>query len=71
MKGKECIEVTSLWPSLQHRDQLIQERKGDAAVLVDIPRTPGAEEFGRSPDDAVGNVYREGEGTAETRPKVS
>ncbi len=29
---------------------MIHERQTDPAILVDIPQTPGAEEFGRSTD---------------------
>ncbi|KAK3714667.1 hypothetical protein LTR37_007647 [Vermiconidia calcicola] len=32
------------------RERRISERKVDPAVLVDIPKTPGAEEFGKSED---------------------
>ena len=34
----------------QRREKIMHERKADPAVLVDIPQTPGAEEFGRSED---------------------
>lgn len=36
--------------SLQAREKVIEERKGDPSVLVDVPSTPSAEEFGRSED---------------------
>lgn len=32
----------------QRKEQLHSERKGDPAVLVDIPQTPGAEELAKS-----------------------
>ncbi|KAK3046579.1 hypothetical protein LTR09_011927 [Extremus antarcticus] len=44
------------------RQKLIDERQGDAAVLVDVPQTPGAEEFGKS-EDAEGHV--------STKPRAS
>lgn len=44
---------------MQKRQQLIQERKGDAAVLADIPGTPAAEEFSKSSDPEA-KVSKEG-----------
>jgi len=36
--------------SVQERKKVTEERKGDPSVLVDVPSTPSAEEFGRSED---------------------
>lgn len=37
--------VVADWRTYQKRKQLLLERKGDPAVLVDIPKTPGADEL--------------------------
>ena len=38
---------------------MMQQRKSDAAVLADVPQTPGAEEFSKS-SDAEGKVSKDG-----------
>lgn len=40
---------------IEQRARLMLDRKGDKGVLVDIPGTPSAEEFGRS-EDAEANT---------------
>lgn len=50
----------------QRRAQLIAERKRDPAVLVDIPKTPQAEELEKSGATAEDNVSAK-----KTAPKTS
>lgn len=42
----------------QRRQQLISERKGDSAVLVDIPQTPGPEELSKSASADGDDVFQ-------------
>lgn len=52
--SRNCANI-----DIQKREQLIQQRKADAAVLADVPQTPGAEEFSKS-EDAEGKVSKDG-----------